>query len=708
MVASSPPESGSHAPLPTAQRRGQLLRLLDVALQAFNGQFDAFVPRLVDALMTVSEQIGDSKQANLHFNAANLLNNNRYVFFHVASSQMETVLRHAITSLENDSAHKATLHDSDLSLVPYTEMDNKVVLGTVARYYETELAEPLNALNIRLAFLVGRDSMTLAQNPFRPDIWLDAIHASWCEFDPDTATHALILPLLKPNVFLGLRPIFDAVNNALITGGVLPELSSAFRIRKSNGNLSAATTSTRDAAIRHKLRDLFASERTVASTSPNTDSTHSLSPQAGIDLLDYVSQLSSPISAAGNTAMRLSDLKQRLPIGAIRAIDETTIDLLIQVFDSVFAHQLIPQEIKNLIGILQIPMLKTALHDKDFFYSGTHPARKLIDLLSRTGVGWDQATGLGDPLYQTMKRTVERAQTEQSPDGSSSSFAQAVRDLEAFLHDEDTASTTALDVPITQAIRGEKIRFATRAAKNDVAERISTGEVVPFVETFLENRWIAVLTLAHSIEQDRPELLTSAIKTMDDLLWSVRPKATTTERKELIARLPTILAMLNKWLNVTKWDDADRLQFFADLADAHASIVRAPLDLTPERQLEIAVDVAKKAAERRIALRSQTLPEPEPDALMDEVTQLQKGTWIEIQSSGSEPSRVKLVWVSPLRSVFIFSAGQRRESFSFSAEELVAKLRDNSARLLEIDGIVDRALARALIDTDHAELEVIN
>ncbi len=53
------------------------------------------------------------------------------------------------------------------------------------------------------------------------------------------------------------------------------------------------------------------------------------------------------------------------------------------IFDTVFCDQHIPDEIKALIGFLQIPVLKAALIDKGFFFEEAHPARRLIDLLNR-------------------------------------------------------------------------------------------------------------------------------------------------------------------------------------------------------------------------------------------------------------------------------------------------------------------------------------
>ena len=707
--------AGKHDP---ATLLGDLVRLASTLADA---QFAAFSTRLSDAFMHMSEVSSDAKQANLSFNVANLLKNHAYPFFYLGSAKMLQALQAEVDQLLFGKEKAATLRGGDLSLVPYAEMDNRVLLGTTARVFDIENAEQLTALNIRLAYVLQRDGLSVAQNPFRPEVFLGAINTAWCEYDPDQESHPLILALLRPSVFFDLSSIIKALNEALVEREILPDLVSSYRIRKSDGNLSAATKEAADTALRNQLRRLLgADEQSIdgaaAAIHGGAAIPHHLvgdNPavqSASAKLLHYLAQFQRPVTgdtllatSADARSVPLARIKEQMPRGTMSRVDETTIDLLTQIFDTVFQDAHIPPEIKQLIGYLQVPVLKAALIDKEFFYSESHPARRLIDLLTRSSVGWDQTKGTDDPLYQTMKRTVDRVQQDDPADTGASSFTQAVQDLESYIHEDDSAAATALEAPITQALHAEKIRYATKSAKADVAVRISTGEVVPFVEAFLESRWVPVLTLAHSIKEEKPEVLNNAIKTMDDLLWSVKPKITPDHRKELITRLPAILAMLNKWLNVIKWDDADRLQFFADLAECHASIVRAPLELSPERQIEIAVEVAKKAAERRIEIRAQELPEPEPDQFVTEVDQLQRGAWLEFAHGDDAPKTVKLAWVSPLRTLYIFSTNQRTEAFSIAADALAAQFRDGTVRTLALDGLVDRALTKAMEQIDSEE-----
>jgi hypothetical protein len=393
----------------------------------------------------------------------------------------------------------------------------------------------------------------------------------------------------------------------------------------------------------------------------------------------------------------LPQIKEQAPAGSLSRADEGTIDLLSAVFETVFRDQSISPEIRDLIRFLQIPVLKAALLDKNFFFQEAHPARRMIDLLSR--MGWEQHKDPDDPLYKAMQRSVEKV--SQDHEEELSAFTEAVNELEASIKAEEAAAAAAMAEPIARALKQEKMSVAAKSAKDAVALRIGTGEVVAIVEAFLENKWVSVLTIAYSVEDEKPGAVNNATQTMDDLIWSVRPKITQDERKKLISKLPTLLSTLNKWLDVIKWQDSDRLQFFAELAECHASIVRAPIEMSPERQVEIAMEVAQKDAERRLQLqavaevKAEEAPPPDDDATI-EVDSLARGMWLEFDQQDGSQRKVKLAWISPLKTLYIFSTSGRQEAFSISGEALAQQFRDGTVRLIRTEGVVAAALSMAM------------
>jgi hypothetical protein len=399
---------------------------------------------------------------------------------------------------------------------------------------------------------------------------------------------------------------------------------------------------------------------------------------------------------AASQAFYLPRLKQSLPEGSLSRGDASTLDLLSRIFETVFLDEAIPAPTRELIQSLQMPVLKAALVDKDFFFEEAHPARRMIDLLSR--MGWDGRTDPDDPLFQAMERNIKRVER----DGATQPevFAQAVAELEQSIADEEQAVEAKLAAPVALALRQERTVVSRRAAVDAVKLRIAGDNVVPVVGAFLEQKWCDVLTLAYDVEEKKPGAVNNATRAMDDLVWSVKPKATQEQRKALIARLPSLLTTINKWLDIIKWQDAARLQFFAALAECHASIVRAPIDLSPERQLELAIEAAQHDAMLLVAQEHAAAAQVDiesDDPVTQTVEGLERGRWLAFTQGDGSVRRVKLAWVSPRRTLFIFSAGAREEAFSIPAARLAERVRDGSATILALEGVVGRVLSEAML-----------
>jgi hypothetical protein len=770
--------------------------LVQHAYQLVTPQIDAFAARLSHALFVKSEESNDAKEANLYFHGAQLLKNSTYTYYYLCSGTLEKMLKAEAAALRtSEKKAPVNLSDEGMTLVSYEEMDLKLSISRASRTLELSHAESLAALNMRLASLLGLETLNLSQNPFRPEIFLKAFNTAWCEFNPEKAAHDFVLPLLSDLLF-DLTPVYHGLNELLVVRGVLPDLQETYRLKRKQASAEAARVGEAvKNEVTKKLEQYFSAQSGLPEGSEQAISgqQHTVAGSAGMpfpmaqsnfqpassELFQYLAGVQKNMAihqlvSGAQQAVRLSHLRQEMPTMFHSGVEKHTFDLMSHVFDGVLSNQEIADPIKDLISALQVPVLKAALIDKDFFFQDAHPARRLIDLLSKYSSALDPTKGQADPLFQEMQRNVARVQNEF--DQQLSLFDEVVTDLESFIQKEEAATIEALQAPINRALQREKFVQASISANNDISMRIGTGEVMAFVETFLENRWTKVLTLAYSVQDQKPHAVEDAIKTMDDLIWSIKPKFTLAQRQDMINRLPGILARLNKWLSLIKWEDADRVQFFADLAECHASIVRAPLELSPERQMEIAVEAAKIATERRLEQRAKAeaeakakveaeeaeksrlvalavekakadaklvaeqkakqvaevnalssvegsvatgeanagtdLPEltealiREEDVLAEveqaiedavtTVANLERGVWVQFQKMDDSLQKVRLAWVSPMRSLFIFTSSQKEKSFSVAVNELEKNFREGRAKVVSVDHVVDQALLNAL------------
>lgn len=707
----------------SSSRLLMLQSLVPVATNLVSSQLEAFSSRLTDALFKISDQTLQPEEAASSFQACQLLKRNQTTFYRLLASQIPAMLMKEVSVINTRKRLKDNHDIKDISLVTFEEMENKVLTNNLTKSLEVNSAEKLVELNCRIGLVMKRTPITVSQNPFRPEIFVNAVLQAWMELESTTVTPHLIIRIMQPDLFLNLSLVYQGLNDALAERGIVVDTDAVKREnKKRHAPLKSEDLDSRDPYLQNKLRNIFFPQ---APKDSNQSGSFGAVAQEGsgqsgrnqpwayasaggaadtvtIDrqFFDYLTGLQKQIQQnqpeQPEDRSHLRRLSQEASAGELTHIDQNTIELLARIFDYVFSDVSIPEEIKSLIGQLQIPTLKVALLDKDFFFKENHPARVLIDTLAKSSVLLGNDATNDDPLYQMIEGIVDRVQ--QDFDQQIELFSDVVADLEAFLKSEEEQTEEAISEPVEQALKQEKMRLAREFAENDVAIRTDTGEVAGFVEEFLRKQWIRILTIAHNVKEEKPNALENALRTMDDLIWSLKPKNTSEERKELVSKLPAMLTLLNAWLNAIKWDEPDRVLFFSKLAERHAAIARAPLELSPRRQLEIAVNIAQRASEKRLNRHFVDQSEQETDEWGQMVEGLERGVWFDFTTTAGVTNRFKLAWVSPKRTRYIFTNRQGHDSFSISREELLVQLRNGDTMVVSSESIVDRALVEALRD----------
>ncbi|MDH5735859.1 MAG: DUF1631 domain-containing protein [Gammaproteobacteria bacterium] len=90
---------------------------------------------------------------------------------------------------------------------------------------------------------------------------------------------------------------------------------------------------------------------------------------------------------------------------AVHQISEKTIDFIKLIFDAIIEDKSITDAIKAILLSLQIPVIKAAMLDADFFVDDKHPARLLLDKLAEAGVGVSEHS---DEVYIAINAIVQK------------------------------------------------------------------------------------------------------------------------------------------------------------------------------------------------------------------------------------------------------------------------------------------------------------
>ena len=410
----------------------------------------------------------------------------------------------------------------------------------------------------------------------------------------------------------------------------------------------------------------------------------------------------------------LRDL-QESPLGKrVNQLELMTIELVAMLFDFIFETKDLPDGIKALLARLQIPVLKAAMLDGAFFAKKNHPSRLLVNALAEAGRGWSPAMGSDDPLYQHIDAIVHRIL-----DGFSDNLAifDEVREkLEKFLAEEEKAAEANIQSTAAEINQTDRREMAGAVARAEVERRIQMYPVPNFLATFLRQQWAPTLEdvyLKHGEESDGWE---QSVAMLEDLVWSVQPKRTKDDRKHLVALLPSLLKRLSQALLDIAAASEERERFMANLVEAHAASVK-PGAATAALATASVVEQAKaeaeqahaagdeeKAAKAEELASAMTQAEPAPveeeevieDQYLEIAQSLERGMWIEFQADDGQLAFAKLAWISPLRGTYLFTNRQGLKALSMNAEELAARFRDDRARLVEAEPLIDRAFGSVI------------
>lgn len=428
---------------------------------------------------------------------------------------------------------------------------------------------------------------------------------------------------------------------------------------------------------------------------------------------------------AGTAAGSINTWREHLVDKSNRTVDKLTIEIVSMLFDHVLQDKQVPAEIKALISRLQFPVLKAALLDADFFASSTHPARRLIDRIASTAVGWEP---YGDE-NERYKNEVDRIVREvlQKFDKDVAVFEKLLGEFENFVGDispRDSDPVARAKRALEEAEKREILAINTTIQVRRAFEKV---ELEPYLRDFLIGPWVQVLVTATLRDEQTPGFSKRFREAIHDLVWSVQPKASADDRRRLVELIPNLSRVMRDGLALIRMAEREQNEFFKQLMESHAMAVkpvdqaryiksslattelRARLDgmqLTgtfPITTVAGGVRVSTGALMRAAAEHDAELKVPDPvtdigpldrveEARLDEeIASWQRGTWFSMWN-GKEMVKARLRWISPLRTLFLFSSDREKNAHVMPPDLIKNYLKRGKLKALEATPLTKRAV----------------
>ena len=451
---------------------------------------------------------------------------------------------------------------------------------------------------------------------------------------------------------------------------------------------------------------------------------------------EYV-EVQDRVEGAEVTALplnRIPYIRAAISDKIVNTTDKITMDVIALLFDYIFRDPSIPESLRSLFSRLQVPILKTALLDRSFFSNRKHPARRLLDHLAAASIGATSdagysaafqliATGLIDEICRDFKVDMVVFETAD------------VR-LQEFSDAEQSKVSVALDAEVEQALTTEKNEADRAHVRVFIRDKLA-GIDVPFdVRSFSETVWADYLTEIRATQGASSTGWHTAVKTLDDLLWSVAAKERTAQKARLAGLVPTLIRNIRLGAAAVK-GAADRVQPLLDVMfKAHMAAIKpkgvpgvataggaVPRSAVPGAEGQTVpgvrggvprvsdgatvpglkgTTVAGSEGNTMARADGNTVSGSEGLATMpvanvhDFVNEMVVGTWLAF-GKGAKATNARLSWVSPLRSKYIFTSRARTKAIVVTPEELAWQLGAGKASLIvEPVPLFDRAVSSAL------------
>ncbi|MGJ7581676.1 DUF1631 family protein [Variovorax sp. RHLX14] len=434
-------------------------------------------------------------------------------------------------------------------------------------------------------------------------------------------------------------------------------------------------------------------------------------------------ELSALQQTAADLRRRTSELKRRAPTTA----DKATVEIVALMFQAILAEERIPFSARVWFARLQMPVLRVAIAEPEFFGTLQHPARMLIDRMGSVVMGFDAAAISGSALEGEIRRVVQVI--EQYPETGQRVFKLVFDEFVGFLGKYLTQSdATQRVMSVAQQVEQKEtmaIQYTIELRKmlNDIPVREEIRE-------FLFKVWAEVLAIA-ALKYGAQDAQTVTLKrAASELVWAASAKPNRTDRTRVIQDLPKLLQRLRSGMAllgiVGEPQEAHIKTIGATLSDAFMSktesIPQAKIEAMAKRlaNLEDFVsdedtsDLPLDAASIELLLGVDAASiEVAPDTgakvseeMMQWANELQVGNWFMLDHNG-RASQVQFVWRSDRKQLHLFAAADGR-SFLIQAGRLGSYLQAGLLVPAEEETLTVRATREALAKLDANPERLLN
>ncbi|KEQ18889.1 DUF1631 family protein [Endozoicomonas numazuensis] len=422
------------------------------------------------------------------------------------------------------------------------------------------------------------------------------------------------------------------------------------------------------------------------------------------------------------SALRDKGVKQKL---SPRHSD--LINMVGMLFEFILDDHELPDEVKKLIGLLQIPVLKLTLLEEDFLTDRHHAARELLNDMTSAGMHTTLHPETEQPVIELIEETVKYIIKHfiQNPD----IFSSCHKTFNEKLHKiRESLEQTQVQIVHTQPdpdepsdeTNTEETALENKAEnefRSIITELVSRHQytVPDSIEKMVHEAWPEVIEQIDKNSASEISQWFDVINTLDIMLWNLQPE----NRNSVPAEDWLILKnMLLDYLNESGHNPFIVVEWMHALNTLISMPIEFPREaevITVSPESSITENEQKEPDMEEIILQSQRVDKQthDSDFLMSEAidviseeyetiekrapnvhadVQISVGQWVEFIGKQDQHFRCKLSSINAASNRFIFVNSSGMKVAEMSGYELKLGIENERIRIIEDTQFFDKAL----------------
>ncbi len=280
-----------------------------------------------------------------------------------------------------------------------------------------------------------------------------------------------------------------------------------------------------------------------------------------------------PSSAAAPLTNLIAAHREELRSATSNALDHMVIDVVGSLFDQILADPKVPPQMARHIARLQLPVLRAALGDPSFFSSRRHPVRRFVNRIASLAVAYDDFNEGGAKRFLELVREL----IDQIVAGDFDQiqvYEEKLDRLEAFIAEQAQRDADVPHSPASVLNQRERELLQLQRYMQQLHAGLLQVPMDDFLRQFLTQVWSQAIIQAHATHGDQADVTNRYRAVGRDVVLSVQPKGTPTERKRFLMLLPQLMKDLNEGLASIGWSDQAKKAFMSRLLPAHSESLK--------------------------------------------------------------------------------------------------------------------------------------